>query len=304
MNKKVSIVAPAYNHAQYIGRCLESIANQNWDDMELIIIDDCSNDETPSIIKRYVNDKGFDAKFKGRITFIEHKTNKGAFFSLNEGLHRASGNYITMINTDDYYGDQRIKHLMDSCMENQTEFVFGRINVVDQNDQSVQTGYGKEIMKYQDLIEKCPTVSMALTRGNATISTGNMLFTKRLYDKLDGFGNYKYVHDWDFALRASLLSEPVFDKNAVYYYRIHTDNTIAEISKKNKNPDSLEKPVNGKRIGINPLVKHFISIIKGEYSNKKIPSKKVWEYFVYNKKYYYDDDNIVWAWNEAIKSQK
>ena len=297
----ISIVAPAYNHENYIKTCLESIASQEIPNMELIIIDDVSKDNTCKVIEELVQDKKFSSKFENGITFIKHETNKGAFYTLNEGLRMASGKYLTMVNTDDYYGENRLKLLLDACENNNTDFAFGGIKVVDQNNQPVEAGYGKEIMKYQYLIEKCPTVSMALARGNSTISTGNMMFSRKLYEQLKGFGNYKYVHDWDFALRASLVTEPSYVRDAKYYYRIHTGNTIAEISQENKNPDALEKPENGKTVGINPLVMYFINILNEKYTNKKIPPVQAWEYFVNCKKYYYDDDTIVWAWTQAKK---
>lgn len=298
-NKSITIVAPAYNHEKYITKCLNSIANQNIEFMELIVIDDVSRDNTRRIIEDILKNKGFVSKFKNGVSFIKHDKNMGAFYSLNEGLKCAKGEYLTMINTDDYYGDNHLSLLMEACERNGSEFAFGGVNIVDQNDNSVDSGYGKGIMKYQSLIEKCPTVSMALSRGNSTISTGNMLFTRRLYDELQGFANYKYVHDWDFALRAALITEPVYVKEAQYIYRLHTGNTIAEINQKNRNPDALEKPINGQTIGINPLVMYFINIIKGKYTNNKIPGIDVWEYFIYRKRYYDGDDSVIWAWNRA-----
>lgn len=297
----VSIIAPAFNHENYIRKCLESIANQNIPQMQLIIIDDVSRDNTCKVIEELIQDKDFSSKFDNGITFLKHDVNKGAFYTLNEGLRMANGKYLAMVNTDDYYGENRLKLLLSACESDDTEFAFGGINVVDQNDQAIMSGYGKEIMKYQYLIEKCPTVSMALARGNSTISTGNMIFSRKLYEQLKGFGNYKYVHDWDFALRASLVTEPSYVNDAKYYYRIHTGNTIAEISQEHKNPDALEKPEDGKTIGINPLVMYFINIMNGKYTNKKIPPLEAWEYFVNFKKYYYDDDTIVWAWESAKK---
>lgn len=298
-DKTISVIAPAYNHERYIENCLWSIANQSCKNMELIVIDDVSKDNTVNIIERLLNQEAFTSKFSKGINFVKHTENKGAFYSLNQGMSLAKGDYLAMINTDDYFGKNRLNILVDACERENAEFAFGSICVIDQNNVPVTTGYGKEIMKYQDLIPKCPTVAMALTRGNGTISTGNMVFSRKLYNELNGFGNYKYVHDWDFALRASLLKEPLYVPEAKYFYRVHSGNTIAEISREARNPDALEKPVNGETIGINPLVSHFMKIMKGKYTNVDIPSLKAWEYFVNVKKYYYDDDGVQWAWSEA-----
>lgn len=295
----VSIVAPAYNHEGYVKRCLVSVAKQNVPHMQLIIIDDVSNDNTCKIIEELIRDKNFSVKFDGGIIFLKHEVNKGAFNTINEGLQIASGDYLTIINTDDYYGENRLKLLLEACENNHTEFAFGGVNVINQYDRAIESGYGKEILKYQYLIEKVPTVSMALAHSNCAISTGNMIFSKKLYEQLGGFENYKYVHDWDFALRACLVTEPSYVSDAKYYYRIHEGNTITEIQQENKNPNALENPKEGKTVGIAPLVRYFIDIMNGKHTNEKIPSVKVWEYFVNCKKYYHDDDGIVWAWERA-----
>ncbi len=246
-----------------------------------------------------IEDKYFSSKFDKGIVFLRHEVNKGAVATINEGLNMAGGEYYTIINSDDYYGENRLKLLIDACENNHAEFAFGGVNVVNQYDEAIHTGCGKKIARYQQLTEKIPTVSMVLARSNAAISTGNMFFSKKLYEELHGFGNYKYVHDWDFVLRACLVTEPVFVSDAKYYYRLHDGNTITEIEQENKSLDALENKEDGKSIGINPQVMYFINIMNGNYTNTRIPCVKAWEYFVNCKKYYHDDDGIVYAWERA-----
>lgn len=302
MSKSISVIAPAYNHEKYIESCLWSVANQQCENMELVVLDDCSKDETPSIIRGIIAQEAFKSAFSMGIKFIPHKQNKGAHETINEGLMMAKGKYLAVINTDDSFGNDHLRLLLDACERENSEFAFGGVYVIDDNGQPVTEGYGKEIMKYQDTAMMCPTITMALSRGNCTISTGNMVFTSSLYRKLEGFRNYKYVHDWDFALRASLITEPVFVKEACYYYRFHSGNTISEIACR---PEDANKMENENQIrAVNPLIEFMHRLLDGDYTNTRIPSLSVWEYFFQYKKYYSDDCDAKWAWTEAKSIQK
>ena len=297
MDKSVSVIAPAYNHEKYIESCLQSIANQKCEDMELIVLDDCSKDRTPQIIRQLLDQESFQKAFSMGTKFIPHEKNKGAHDTINEGLMMAKGKYLAVINTDDGFGENHLSRLLDACERENSEFAFGGVRVVDENDRPVDKGYGKAIMKYQDTARICPTITMALTRGNSTISTGNMAFTSRLYRELGGFRNYKYVHDWDFALRAALITEPVFVPDAYYIYRIHTGNTISELANHSEDANKMEGGSN--RVGPNPLIDFLQKILMGQYTNERIPSREVWEYFMTYKKYFDDDYGAKYAWSEA-----
>lgn len=297
MDKSVSVIAPAYNHEKYIESCLRSIANQKCEDMELIVLDDCSKDRTPQIIRQLLAQESFQKAFSMGTKFIPHEKNKGAHDTINEGLLMAKGKYLAVINTDDAFGENHLSGLLDACERKNSEFAFGGVRVVDENDRPVNEGYGQAIMKYQDTARMCPTVTMGLTRGNSTISTGNMVFTSRLYRELGGFRNYKYVHDWDFALRAALITEPAFVPEAYYVYRLHGGNTISEIAGRPEDADKMENTEDGS--APNPLIEFLQKILKGEYTNTRIPSLPVWEYFFQYKKYYSDDVDAKWAWVEA-----
>lgn len=298
MDKSVTVVAPAYNHEQFITGALESVARQNYRDMELIVLDDKSSDHTVSMIQELLEKPSFRNSFSKGIRFIQHQENKGAHYSINEGLTSAKGKYLAIINTDDTYGLNRLNLLLDRLTESDSEFAFGGICAVDENDQPINDGYGKAIMKYQDTAKRCPTITMALTRGNSTISTGNMVFTADLYRRLNGFRKYRYVHDWDFALRAALETEPIFVPEAIYYYRLHTHNTITEIAEDRADSNAAESDSGTEKLE-NPLIDFLRHVIKGEYTNRKIPSLDVWDYFFRYKKYYDDDDGALWAWEEA-----
>lgn len=92
---KISIVVPCFNSASYLCECLDSLVNQTHKDLEMILVDDCSSDNTSEIMNEY-------AKRDKRIKVLRNKENKGAGFSRNRGLDIAKGEYITFVDSDDF----------------------------------------------------------------------------------------------------------------------------------------------------------------------------------------------------------
>ena len=92
---QISVCMPAYNVAPYIDKCIESILTQNFSDFELIIVEDCSADDTLAKIESR-------AEKDGRIKLLRHTVNKGVAESYNDALQAAAGKYVAIIDSDDY----------------------------------------------------------------------------------------------------------------------------------------------------------------------------------------------------------
>ena len=94
---KVSIIVPVYNVAPYITRCLNSIYNQSYPNIEVIIIDDCGTDNSMTIINSYLTSE------QHAITkVIHHHQNQGISSARNTGINNANGEYLYFIDSDDY----------------------------------------------------------------------------------------------------------------------------------------------------------------------------------------------------------
>lgn len=92
---KISIIIPVYNAEKTLNKCLDSIINQTYKNLEIIIINDASIDSSLDIIKKY-------EKENKNIILINNKENKGIGYSRNNGIKKASGDYISFIDSDDY----------------------------------------------------------------------------------------------------------------------------------------------------------------------------------------------------------
>ncbi|RAS82294.1 glycosyltransferase family 2 protein [Priestia endophytica] len=99
---KVSVVLPVYNAAKTIDKCIESIVKQTFTDWELICCDDCSTDETVSILERW-------RKKDSRIKLLLNEQNKRAAYTRNKCIREAKGSYIALIDDDDYCALDRLE---------------------------------------------------------------------------------------------------------------------------------------------------------------------------------------------------
>jgi len=107
----ISVVLPTYNGARHLTEAIESCLNQTWRNLELIIVDDCSSDETPEIIKRY-------AAKDERVRPIRHTTNRQLPAALNSGFAQAQGRYCTWISDDNLYDRDALEKMASFLVRN------------------------------------------------------------------------------------------------------------------------------------------------------------------------------------------
>jgi hypothetical protein len=129
------------------------------------------------------------------------------------------------------YHPERIKYIVDAMQNKKSEFVFTGVDYVDESDRNVTNSHpvAQRYFCTQKLISQYPSVGFACIICNVSISTGNLAFTKALFNRVGEFSNYRYCHDWDFLLRAILHTEPLFLEQDLYYYRFHGKNTFESL---------------------------------------------------------------------------
>lgn len=115
MEKQLSVIVPVYNGEKYIKTCIESLQAQTYDDIEIIMIDDGSSDDTPQLLDEYA---GRD----DRIVVI-HQENKGLSGARNAGIMRATGKYVWFFDVDDEVKENIIEDNLSLAMENDADLV-------------------------------------------------------------------------------------------------------------------------------------------------------------------------------------
>lgn len=217
---KVSIVLPSYNHARFVRESIESALGQDFAELELIVVDDGSTDDSVEVIRGYS-----DPRMK-----VIVQPNGGSHAAINTGLSVATGDYLAIINSDDVYDPSRITRLYRLAEGENLAFLCTGVSLIDERSQEIVDGSHWWLAMYDQLKRKYQEIgNRTLLFGNFTISTSNFFFRRSLFEALGRFRPYRYVLDWDYALRAFrhrpqgfkfLADEPLMR------YRLHGKNTI------------------------------------------------------------------------------
>ena len=153
MNKyKLSIIAAVYNLEKYLPRCLDALVNQTLQEIEILCVDDGSIDSAPQIIDEYAK------KYPDKIKAF-HKPNGGEFTTRNYGLERATGEYVTFVDTDDWVEPNWAEKLYNAAKENNADMAVCAFERIDLNTNKVvstnMTNFGntvKEINNKDDFM--------------------------------------------------------------------------------------------------------------------------------------------------------
>ena len=116
MNELVSVIMPSYNTAAYIKETIESVLAQSYPNWELIIVDDCSTDNTDNIVRQFLSDE--------RIRYIKNETNSGAAVSRNRALREAKGKWIAFLDSDDLWHPQKLEKQIAFMQKNNYKFTY------------------------------------------------------------------------------------------------------------------------------------------------------------------------------------
>ena len=127
-NQKVSVITPLYNSEKYIAEAIDSVLLQSYTDFEMIIIDDCSQDNSVNIVNSY-NDK--------RIQLICLKENNGAGVARNKGIDLAKGRYIAFLDSDDQWLPNKLEKQINFMRAKNVPFCFSSFYLMDDNGQGL-----------------------------------------------------------------------------------------------------------------------------------------------------------------------
>lgn len=155
MEELVSIIMPAYNAEKYISQAIQSVIEQTYKKWELIIIDDCSSDNTLNIVKLY-------AKKDERIKYTKQSSNYGAAKARNIGIEMSKGDYIAFLDSDDLWRKEKLEKQITFMKENNLTFTCTYYDKIDENSNSLNivVKYKKEAV-YNELLKSSP--------GNSTV---------------------------------------------------------------------------------------------------------------------------------------
>ena len=195
MKKKlVSVVMPTYNRGYIIKMAIDSILNQTYKNLELIIVDDCSNDNTKEIISKYDDN---------RLKYIRLSEKKGANYARNIGIEKSKGEYITFQDSDDYSFPERLQKEYEYLIAQKVDLVFSSFyKVHDYNENEFKNIILDKIKKTIYPSKKIEDDKIFDTILYKNVITTQVLFAKKeifLEEKFDN--NITRFQDWDLMIR-------------------------------------------------------------------------------------------------------
>ena len=125
MNGLVSIIMPSYNTANFIGETIKSVLEQTYKNWELLIVDDCSTDDTDEIVSKYDDE---------RIIYLKNEKNSGAAISRNRALRNAKGKWIAFLDSDDLWYPTKLEKQIKFMEKNGHSFSYTNYEEIDEND--------------------------------------------------------------------------------------------------------------------------------------------------------------------------
>ena len=152
----VSIVTPTYNCGKFITETIESVIGQTYKNWEMIIVDDCSKDNTQEIVKKYLkNDK--------RIKYIKFEKNQGAAIARNTAIREAKGRYIAFLDSDDLWSKDKLEKQINFMKKNSYSFTCTAYEQIDENNNLLNKIIRPKIKAdYNRILLDCPV-------GNSTV---------------------------------------------------------------------------------------------------------------------------------------
>jgi len=219
----ISIIVPVYNVERYIGKCIESIINQTFQNFEIIIVNDGSTDNSQHIIE------GYQVTYKDRI-FLYNKTNGGLGSARNFGIGKAVGDYFLFLDSDDWIEPNAIQELTNVIIANPNLelCVFDFFKVVN-NKRSRHKGFtGKYITNISDRVLFTQVVAW------------NKIYKRSVFEKIT-FSNDKMFHEDvpTIPIILSFVTEVYYLKKSLYNYLVR-EGSITQKGKLTSNPDFVK----------------------------------------------------------------
>ncbi len=220
MNDLISVIVPIYNSEKYLNRCIESIVNQTYDNLEILLIDDGSIDNSPKICDEW---KEKDKRIK-----VYHQKNSGVSMARNKGIKEAHGKYIAFIDSDDYIDKNMYQILLSTLKKEKSNIAICNYYIFDNEEQ-------------RKGIQKKPKKSFVDELSNMNSIGGyiwNKLYTKDILKKIKFHSNIPIYEDLLFNYQIALNTNIHYSyiDTPLYYYiqnntsAIHQNNIQKRVS--------------------------------------------------------------------------
>jgi glycosyltransferase involved in cell wall biosynthesis len=213
-NPLVSMVVVSYNHSRFVLETLESVKAQTYKATELIIVDDCSSDDSAAIIERWLHENAIDC------TFIRHNENQGICKSLNDVLAAATGKYLSMVAADDVWLPGKIARQVEmmESLPDHVGVVYSDAFQIDQHGYLLPEMFIAAHRKLPEMPQG--QILNVLLEGNF-IPGMTTLIRRGCYDTVGLYDEHLPWEDWDMWMRIARHYSFLYSPTPSAKYRRH-----------------------------------------------------------------------------------
>ena len=204
----VTIVTPSFNSSKFISRTISSVRTQSISDWEMIIVDDCSTDDTVEIVRRF-------NKEDPRIKLIELTTNSGAAVARNVAIQASQGRYIAFLDSDDLWKPNKLKRQIEFMENNGYRFTYTGYNRINEFGENMVSLNVPNKVSYNDLLKMC------------VIGCLTAVYDSNFYGRIE-MPLIKKRQDWGLWLRLLKVSDYAYGLDEdLASYRTHDESISA-----------------------------------------------------------------------------
>jgi glycosyltransferase involved in cell wall biosynthesis len=226
---RISVIIPTYKHRDFVAKAIDSVLQQSVKPIEIIVINDGSPDDTSVVLQPFVQNHS--------ITYIE-QPNAGQANARNRGIQIAQGDYIALLDDDDFWQPNTLE-LLSTALNDRPQCVvaYGYANTFgDRTEKYPQTGHDGQVFQ-------------RLLRGNIMLSPGQALFRASAIRSIGLFDlNIWGADDWDLLLRLAKLGPFAYVDQQTLNYRLHSANASKQLLRMYDNAKAVMK----KTVGLYP----------------------------------------------------
>ena len=215
MQKKISVIVPIYNVEKYLRQCLDSIINQTYTDLEIILVNDCSTDGSYKICLEYAeNDR--------RIKVVNKEVNGGLGSARVTGISESTGDVIAWVDGDDWIDPNMFYDMMEIKCKNNSDIVQCKYYYA-YNDKIFKTLDSNNIM----ILNTVDALKSLLENSHIDTVFWNKLYSKELFDDIE-MSSRRLGEDSDTLYKIIFKSKvTIFYDKSYYYYRQHSESLVS-----------------------------------------------------------------------------
>ena len=247
----ISVIIPVYNVSNYIKRCIDSVINQTYNNLEIILIDDGSLDDCPKICDEY-------AKKDKRIKVI-HQSNKGLSDARNKGLEIATGDYLTFVDSDDFIANNMYEILLNNLKKYKADLSISKYCYYKENNvPEFSTSLNSIVYKKEEALK------ILLDSFDKTITNHvwNKLYKRNFFKDII-FPSGKNHEDIAVQYKIISRSKKIVVNDSVLYAYVTRSESIV----KTKTEEYIKNRIDLTEIRAGDLLKQNISLKKDIYEN-------------------------------------